>query len=224
MAGAYDLLQQRLKPMNKTLNYLYDPLCGWCYGATPAVSAALADPGVTVHLLPTGLFAGAGARAMDDDFASYAWSNDMRIGQLTGQSFTEPYRRKVLADRRQRFDSGPATMALTAVHLTAPTREFDALKAVQHARYVDGGDVTSLDTLGRLLEALDLRDAASMLADPKTALLAQARIDQVGVLMREFSVRSVPTFIAQTPGKRWVLNPNAAFADPSALVDQLAKA
>ena len=223
MEDAYDSLQRRNGLMNTMLNYLYDPLCGWCYGATNAVSAALAVPGVTVTLLPTGLFSGAGARAMDDDFASYAWSNDQRIGELTGQGFTQQYRQQVLADRGQRFDSGPATMALTAVHSTAPAREFDALKAIQRSRYVDGADITSLATLARLLEGLDLREAASMLTDPKTALLAQARIDQVRVLMREFGLRGVPGFIAESPEKRWVLNPNAAYADPSALVDQLEK-
>lgn len=210
--------------MNKTLNYLYDPLCGWCYGVTGAVSTALAGPGITVNFLPTGLFSGADARAMDDDFASYAWSNDLRIGELTGQSFTHQYRQQVLADRGQRFDSGPATMALTAVHSTAPGREFDALKAFQRSRYVDGADITSLATLARLLEALGLRDAASMLAHPETAILAQARIDQVRLLMREFGVRGVPSFIAESQEKRWVLNPNAAYADPSALIDQLEKA
>jgi hypothetical protein len=42
--------------MDKTLYYLFDPLCGWCYGATPAVAGLLAIPGVSVELLPTGLF------------------------------------------------------------------------------------------------------------------------------------------------------------------------
>src|SRR4051812_27351032 len=124
MEDAYDSLQRRNGLMNTMLNYLYDPLCGWCYGATKAVSAALAVPGVTVTLLPTGLFSGAGAGAMDDAFAGYAWANALRIGELTGKGFPKQYRQQVLADRGQRFDSGPATMALTAVHSTAPAREF----------------------------------------------------------------------------------------------------
>ena len=27
------------------LHYIYDPLCGWCYGAAPLVEAARAVPG-----------------------------------------------------------------------------------------------------------------------------------------------------------------------------------
>src|SRR5271165_6341244 len=116
--------------MDKTLHYLFDPLCGWCYGATPAVSELLEMPSVTIELLPTGLFSGEGARPMDDGFATFAWSNDQRIERLTGQRFTERYRQWVLGDRQQLFDSGPATVALTAVSLTAPANELEALKAV----------------------------------------------------------------------------------------------
>ena len=54
--------KQRSDPMDTTLNYLYDPLCGWCYGATPAVAGLLAVSGVTIELLPTGLFSSDGAR------------------------------------------------------------------------------------------------------------------------------------------------------------------
>ena len=142
--------------MDKRLHFLFDPLCGWCYGATPAMSELLDVPGVTVALLPTGLFSGERARSMDDAFATSAWSNDRGIERLAGQRFTEQYRHRVLGNRQQRFDSGPATVALTAVSLTDPGRELEALKALQHARYVDGGDVTSPATVAGVLHDLDL--------------------------------------------------------------------
>lgn len=112
--------------MNKTLYYVFDPLCGWCYGAGAAVAALEDVPGLEVELLPSGLFSGEGARSMDDSFAAYAWSNDQRIERLTGQPFSGRYRSKVLADRQQRFDSGAATLALTAVALISPQRELEA--------------------------------------------------------------------------------------------------
>jgi putative protein-disulfide isomerase len=98
---------------------LFDPLCGWCYGASAALENLAARPDFTIALAPTGLFSGAGGRPMDDGFAAYAWANDQRISRLTGQPFGEDYRRNVLGDRTRLFDSGPATLALTAV---APRR------------------------------------------------------------------------------------------------------
>ncbi|WP_353611301.1 hypothetical protein [Paracidovorax avenae] len=71
--------------MTKTLHYLFDPLCGWCYGAGGTVAELAALPGVALRLLPSGLFSGEGARPMSADFADYAWSNDQRIERLTGQ-------------------------------------------------------------------------------------------------------------------------------------------
>lgn len=37
------------KPMDITLHYLFDPLCGWCYGAAPALSALAGEPGIAVE-------------------------------------------------------------------------------------------------------------------------------------------------------------------------------
>lgn len=140
--------------------YIFDPLCGWCYGASAALAAVADSAAVHLNLLPSGLFSGDGARTMDDDFAAYAWSNDQRIAHLTGQPFSERYRDQVLANRQQRFDSGPATLALTAVALTAPQREADALKAIQQARYVEGRDITDIDTLAAILASLGPDDGS----------------------------------------------------------------
>lgn len=209
--------------MNTTLRYLFDPLCGWCYGATSALSAVAEVPGATIELLPTGLFSSEGARPMDDDFAAYAWSNDQRIARLTGQSFTERYREEVLGDRRQFFDSGPATVALTAVSLTAPARELEALKAIQHARFVDGKNITDLKLLASLLASLGLDVAAAMLEQPDTDLLEanRARINRAGALMWELSARGVPVFVADTGKKRRMLHASAIYSNSQALIDQL---
>lgn len=212
--------------MNKTLYYLYDPLCGWCYGAAPAVSDVIETANTPVKLLPSGLFSGDGARLMDDDFARFAWSNDQRIQRLTGQRFTEDYRAEVLGDRQHLLDSGPATVALTAVSMTEPSREFSALKAIQHARYVEGRDVTSLTTLVDILMLMGLPQAATMAASPDAALLGanRIRVAQARSLMQEFGAGGVPVFISECGPKRSLLDSGSAYAGPRSLVRQLAAA
>ncbi|KNX77260.1 protein-disulfide isomerase [Pseudomonas sp. 250J] len=210
--------------MNKTLVYLYDPLCGWCYGAGGPLPQVLESTGLVLRLIPTGLFSGSGARAMDDDFAAYAWSNDQRIERLTGQTFTERYRDQVLADRVQAFDSGPSTLALSAVNLTSPEHEFEALKAIQAARYVDGLDVTRLETLTAVLANLGLNAAAERLTRPDSALL-QANDDRVGqgrALLGRVGGRGVPTFVLQQADDAMQLLPaSAIFSDPQAFIREL---
>ena len=209
--------------MDKTLHYLFDPLCGWCYGAAPIVAAARHAAGVAVELHPTGLFSEDGARPMDDAFAAYAWSNDRRIEHLTGQRFSEQYRHRVLANRQQLFDSGPATVALTAVSLTEPARELEALEGIQRARYVDGGDVTSLTALAGLLDGLGLDEAALRIAHPDADLLAanRARTVRARALMREAGARGVPTLIVESGARRRMLDHTAAYSNPQALISQL---
>lgn len=212
--------------MTQTLHYLFDPLCGWCYGAGGTVARVGAMPGIVLRLLPSGLFSGEGARPMSADFAAYAWSNDQRIERLTGRRFTEQYRSQVLGAAQQMFDSGPATVALTAVALTAPRSEPEALEAIQHARYVEGRDITSLDTLTAVLKTLALDEAARRLAATDAELLAanRARITEAQALLQRFGARGVPTFLLERHGRLQLLPSGAAFSNPQAFAEQLAAA
>ncbi|KKW69136.1 protein-disulfide isomerase [Lampropedia cohaerens] len=212
--------------MVKILHYVFDPLCGWCYGASPGLNALAGVPDVRVRLLPSGLFAGSGARAMDDAFAAYAWSNDQRIARLSGQRFTERYRTQVLGNHAQRFDSGLATLALTAVALAAPQRELEALGAIQLARYVDGQDVTQVQTLQALLRSLDLAEAAERLRQPDAELEAanRTRVESAQALLRRFGAQGVPTLVLEHAGGQTLLPSGALFTDPYALANQLGQA
>lgn len=212
--------------MSKTLHYVFDPLCGWCYGAGAAVAALADTPGIDLRLHPSGLFSGEGVRPMDDGFAAYAWSNDQRIERLTGQRFTPRYRSDVLADRQQMLDSGPATVALTAVALTEPRRETEALKAIQQARYLDGRDITRVDTLASTLRGLGLAPAAGRLERCDTELLAAnlVRVADSQALLGRFGARGVPTFILEAHGQSRLLHSSALFSGPAAFIEQLAAA
>src|SRR3990167_9279118 len=90
--------------MRTTVTYLFDPLCGWCYGASPVIQQLGLQTNIQLELAPSGLFAG-GGRTMDAAFADFAWSNDVRIAKLTGQRFTEAYRANVLGKLGSAFDS-----------------------------------------------------------------------------------------------------------------------
>jgi putative protein-disulfide isomerase len=205
------------------VSYLFDPLCGWCYGASTKLEQLLARPDIALHLVPTGLFAGVGGRSMDAEFAAFAWANDQRIGKLSGQSFSEEYRLKVLGDRTGSINSGPATLALTAVSLTAPDREFEALKAIQKARYVGGRDITNSSVLGDILLSSELAAAAERLAASDAELLAtnQKRIADANADMRKFGANGVPNLIVGLGDKRSLVAGGALFESLETLVEEL---
>ena len=209
--------------MDTALTYLFDPLCGWCYGAAPALAKLATMPGIALKLAPTGLFSGEGARSMDADFAAYAWSNDQRIASLSDQSFSEAYRRNCLLGAGVRFDSGPATLALTAVALRVPWREREALTAIQNARYEDGRDVTKFPILSEILHDLGLNEAAERIAAPDLSLLAanDARVAEARGDMQRSGAGGVPALLVGEGQRRRLIQASALFGSLDVLIAEL---
>lgn len=176
-----------------------------------------------VELLPTGLFAGDGAFAMNDGFAAHAWQADRRIACLSGQPFSSAYRVNVLGSRKARVDSGPATLALTAVALSAPSREFEALTAIQTARYVDGRDSADMAVVAEVLRDLGLQEPAECTLAPDDALLAACRhrIETARADMRRFNANGVPALIVGDGDNRRLLQGSALFGSLDVLLSDL---
>jgi putative protein-disulfide isomerase len=209
-----------------TVTYLFDPLCGWCYGASPAIQRLGQHSAIQLELAPTGLFAGSGGRTLDAAFADYAWSNDMRIEKLTGQRFTDAYRKNVLGKPGSRFDSAATTLALTAVSLNDPQRELEALKALQEARYLRALDTSTAPVVVKLLRDMGLGMAADRLEAADTELLAvnAARIQKAQALMQALSAQGVPT-LAVTDGRgRRLLRGDALYGSFDGLLAQIGAA
>ncbi|MDH4413157.1 MAG: DsbA family protein [Rhizobium sp.] len=201
------------------ITYLFDPLCGWCYGASGIMRELSSRPEIEVELAPTGLFSGRGARPLDAQFAAFAWSNDLRIAALTGRTFTEAYREQVLGKLGSMLDSAPATLALTAISLTAPEAELDALRLIQEARYIRGLDVTENLVLIETLENAGFGAAAARLRASDEALLKanNQRLFSARALQDQFRVDGVPALIVDDGDIRRPLGASHLFGDPDLL-------
>ncbi len=205
------------------ITYLFDPLCGWCYGAGPALERLALWDGLVVDLAPTGLFAGEGARPMDASFASYAWQNDQRIARLTGQPFSEAYRSRILGDANRMFDSAPGTLGVIAAGLNDPALELPALKALQYGRYVEGRDNSDRSVVADILAERGWADAADRVRTPDEDLLAayRRRIDAARSDMARFGANGVPAIVIGEGTKRRLLPGGALFGDFDTLIREL---
>lgn len=180
------------------LIYLYDPLCGWCYGAMPAIHGLADLGGCIVEPLPSGLFAGNPARRIDAAMARRIEDADARIAAMSGQRFSDVYRRKVLGDPDMPFDSGPATQALTAVSLWSVRRELDALHALQRERFVAGRDLSQPEVIAQALAASLGDDAETWqrrLADPGLPLATDKRLARAKRVMKSIGMQGVPALV-----------------------------
>lgn len=202
-----------------TLHYLFDPLCGWCYGASATIKILSKHPDIDLHPQATGLFTGNGARPMKS-FAAQAWANDQRIAAMSGQPFSEAYRRDVLGAADASLDSTLATLAVTAVADSSPDRVIEALTALQAARYADGIDVTDVAAVAAVLTQHDFAEAAARVLHPDAPLqsLVRSRTDAARTLMAAYHIQGVPALIAEIGGEGRVLHSATLYAGPEAIL------
>lgn len=120
-----------------TLHYIFDPLCGWCYGAAPLIAAARTLPGLKLALHGGGMLAGAQRLRITEQWREYVRVHDARIARLTGQTFGAAYADGLLRDTSAVLDSAPPTTAILASEEIAE-RGLDMLHRLQRAHYVEG--------------------------------------------------------------------------------------
>lgn len=142
-----------------TLHYIFDPLCGWCYGAAPLITAARSVPGLTIALHAGGMMSGANRQAVTPQLRDYVMSHDKRIAQLSGQPFGEAYFDVLLRDTSAVLDSAPPSTAILAAE-ELDGRGLDMLHRVQRAHYVEGRRIADTTVLAELAQELRLDPSA----------------------------------------------------------------
>ncbi|MCV5222232.1 DsbA family protein, partial [Escherichia coli] len=64
-----------------TVHYFFDPMCGWCYGASPLIEALMDTSQFKVELHPGGMIE---KRAIESEFRQHLINSDARIATETG--------------------------------------------------------------------------------------------------------------------------------------------
>ena len=210
--------------------YIFDPLCGWCYASSPALAALTQEWPAQLDLLPSGMFSGAGARPMSADWAAYAWSNDQRIATATGEVFSDAYHDQVLLDGSTPFDSTAINLALTAVRQISSELEPTLLRHLQLARYVAGRNTSSAQVVAEVTAAA-LTDAghavgATQLSqrletDSTLAQQTDARTRSTQQLMSRLGIRGVPQLLAEVDGKLHTIPSAALYQGRDVLLNEL---
>lgn len=184
--------------MATVLHYIYDPLCGWCYGAEPLVLAAQRVAGLELRLHAGGLFPE--PTRLPEDMRRYIREADARVGQLTGQPYGKAYLEELLGDPNLVLHSRPPIAAVLAAEALAPGRAFEMVRAIQHAHWEEGRHVVRPAVLSDLAAGLGFeRDAfdAALAGAPVDAHIAETQR-----LMGAVGARGFPTFVLEVDGQR----------------------
>ncbi|WP_323972927.1 DsbA family protein [Aeromonas hydrophila] len=205
--------------MNETtLHYVYDPLCGWCYGAAPLLEAAAAIPELCIELHAGGLWLGGRRQAMGQALRDYVRPHDERIQALTGQPFGERYFNELLLRDGLLLDSEQPIRAILAVTALGGNG-LSLLHRIQQSHYRDGIWIGSLEHLTSLateqkigaddfVKAYQQADLASHLADSQR-------------WMRHLGGQGYPTLGLVQGDKVTPLSASSFLGEPEAFARQL---
>ncbi|MBR7636470.1 DsbA family protein [Janthinobacterium lividum] len=205
-----------------TLHYIFDPLCGWCYGAAPLVEAARAVPGLTVAFHGGGMMTDSNRRQITPAWRGYVLPHDRRIEQLSGQPFGDAYINGLLNDTTAMLDSEPPITAILAAESLAG-KGLDMLQRVQRAHYVDGLRIADLPVLVTLAQELGMDGTAFQAAYARQAgAVTQWHIDASRSLLAQVGGQGFPTFVLDDgSGKLSVIDIGGFLGLPAKLQAQL---
>ncbi|WP_010605191.1 DsbA family protein [Pseudoalteromonas maricaloris] len=194
------------------VHYFFDPMCGWCYGATSLLDAIAANSDLKLELHPGGMIAN---QSIEKAFRNHILTSDARIASITGAQFGKGYIQRVKSNDPMLLDSYITARAIiTAEQLgIAP---LNMLKTIQHAHYVAGKQVNRTEVIEGLAIELGLDKnhwQRAMLANQGAE---QTKIAQSRQLMQKLQVTGYPTLILEKHEKQIKLPHTAYYGKPDA--------
>ncbi len=204
-----------------TLHYVYDPLCGWCYGAAPLLQAAATIAGLKIDLHAGGLWLGSRRQPMGEALRDYVRPHDQRIEALTGQHFGERYFNELLLREGCLLDSEPPIRAVLAV--TALGGDGLAmLHRILQSHYRDGIWIGEPAFLATLAAEQGIAAEAFQQAYLQAPLL-QHLADSQG-WMKRLGGQGYPTLGIERGGKLERIEVNQYLGEPELLIPRLLRA
>ncbi|UXL38428.1 DsbA family protein [Pseudomonas fragi] len=186
------------------LHYIYDPLCGWCYGAKPLIDVARGILPVVAH--GGGMMAGAQRQPVSAQLRDYVMPHDHRIAQYTGQPFGEAYFEGLLRDTTAVFDSQPPTTAVLAAEQLAG-RGLELLGRLQTAHYVEGRRIADIDVLMAVAAEMGLEaDGFRAAYDAASGEVTQAHFKASRGLLSRVGGQGFPTVVLEQSGQYQVID------------------
>ncbi len=201
------------------LHYIYDPLCGWCYGAKPLVQAAQQVLPVIAHA--GGMMSGANRQNVSPQLRNYVMPHDRRIAEYTGQPFGEAYFEGLLRDHSAVFDSTPPIAAVLASE-AIDGRGLQMLGRLQTAHYVEGRRIADASVLSALAVELGY-DAEDFRAASKS-VATEAHIKATRQLLAQVGGQGFPTFALEQDGQFTLLDISPWLGKPQAFAEWLRQA
>jgi putative protein-disulfide isomerase len=176
------------------VHYFYDPMCGWCYGATALLETLQASDNVELIYHPGGMI---NRQVIAPSFKEHILKSDEQIGNLTGAVFATPYKVRLKSAENLIFDSY-ITIAAIVVAEEYGVNPLSMLKAIQTAHFQHGKQVELLETLQEIALSYGLDKTHWQEKMQQTESKVTELVQTSHRLMDHYQVQGYPTLIAET--------------------------
>ncbi len=149
----------------RELIYIYDALCGWCYGFSPVMQQLHEKYGgqLTFTVVSGGLALGDRVLPIGG-MASYILESIPTVEMSTGVKFGEAYK-ALLREGAYMQNSEPPAIALAVVKAKYPERALGFAHALQQAMFLHGKSLNDPKTYEELAYQQDLPSPAQFVDD-----------------------------------------------------------
>lgn len=123
--------------------YVYDPLCGWCYGFSPVMKKIKERYGDSLNysVYTGGLVLGDRVGTVKDKF-EYVLNAYKQVEETSGTMFGEGFKTNILGKANEYvFNSVPPGKAFVILKEMQPENALNFAHDLQHAIYWDGKDI-----------------------------------------------------------------------------------
>ena len=190
------------KPMK--IVYVYDALCGWCYGFSPVMEDFYYryKDEVDFEVISGGMIKGNRIGPIGE-VAPYIKHAYKDVEERTGVKFGQAFLKDVLEEGSTVFTSIPAAVALSVFKSEKPDKALLFAKRIQKAIYYDGIDPSNNEAYGRIAEEFGFNKKSFVDKMETARFLEKAKEDfHQAALM---GVRGFPTVFLMKGGLRVAL-------------------
>lgn len=171
------------------LIYFGDPMCSWCYGFSPQISAALdsLSEDIDFQLVMGGLRPYNTETMVDlGDFLQHHWED---VNKRSGQ----PFSYEILKDKTFVYDTEPACRAVVLMRALKPESEFDFFKKIQIQFYLKNKNTNLTETFAELAKefGIDQKEFAKKFESEEF----KEKIKEDFTYSQKIGVRSFPTVV-----------------------------
>ncbi|WP_033408307.1 DsbA family protein [Psychroflexus tropicus] len=134
-----------------TIVYVYDALCGWCYGFSPVIMKLQEEykPALTIEVISGGMITGSRIGPIGE-VTSYIKSAYKTVEARCDVKFGEGFLNHTLADGKAVFTSVPPAIALSIIKHLKPDHSLSFATALQKAIYHTGISPDDLEAYAAL--------------------------------------------------------------------------